>query len=614
MPIVGKAAGAAAEYFGDKVGHALGRETTAEALANIEKTKKALSDYETAAGGISDRIRANKNAADVLGLSPGDAEIEKAKQKYREALEKIHEDKQTTSAGGSAIDTKVIEKRAELEKLKNDAKRFEIGGYDLDPFFTDADQSEANDKVAKAQNELRQLESSRSAANGKMKQLSDAEVAIEKARDAEIAAGQLKRIQGDRDFNTALTQLSIQNQQEIAATNAATLAIGLGADNRAYEAKVASLKAELTKETDAIKEAGRIKLAELQKQEEAQRLLANQGNAGAGKKAKEISEAMRRESLETQAKIDAAKKKNDASVGAERQNTSREDQLAVLRMQGDAGSVSAKLALERLNTSREQDGIEKSLLAIANDAAETDTRRAQAKKDLAALAGVNSAKIDEQLRQNELSILEKQAALGDVTAGYKLEQLRISHEQLETETKLKDLRDHGNTQQRRKATTELEAVGKLRDAGTDNAQRDAGIFVLQQEAALGDKLAEQQLKKIELERKFGDERKKALAVLEDSHSNEKQKTNAHALLSSLDAVQKRAMEQLGGPDRQDSGATLVDQQHITGKSASIGQERDQYAPIVAVGEKHIAVSEAMKDMLKDFLDAMRTSGRPKPLT
>jgi hypothetical protein len=397
FPIVGKIAGGAAEYLGDKVAHIFGKQTTAEIEADAAKAKAALEGFAVATKKIAEDLGRGKNEVALIGLAPDDAAVEKAKQQYAKAIQDLKPLKAALIASAG-----------------------QISGED-----------------AKAQAD-------------KIKQIADDAA---KVRDDEIAKANGKKELAEHEFSGKLVDITRERNQQLEVLGQDLEMKQLNADNRAYEARLSGLKTALSKEIDAVQDAAHKQFEELEKQKAGLQPLAHAGNEEAKNQIAALNEAQTKifeNSQEQQGKLaDSAiveqKAARDAAI--------RDATLASLRAEADAGDAIAKVALDRLTTSREQEATEKALAAIAKDTDATDQQRADAARQILELKRAASIVTTQGLAASELSILEQQAALGSESARIKVEQLQTAKAQADAEAKINAILDDRNSTIRREPAT-----------------------------------------------------------------------------------------------------------------------------------------------------------------
>jgi hypothetical protein len=171
----------------------------------------------------------------------------------------------------------------------------------------------------------------------------------------------------------------------------------------------------------------------------------------------------------------------DQAAAAQNQNLVYKElqdaQLKVLQAQADAGDRNAAVELQRVQSARDQTQEADKLLAIMKDQAATVEQRKTAEQDLKAIQAAQGSAIDKQLRDQNQTVLERQAAYGAagdrVAAKKQLEQLKLtkSFEEQQQQTQA-ILKNPAATDAQKKAAAE-----NLRQfAGTLGKQFDEDIF------------------------------------------------------------------------------------------------------------------------------------------
>jgi hypothetical protein len=593
FPIIGKLVAPVAEGISSALAHMFGKESTAELETDVAAQKRVIESFVRDVAQLKADLSTADKANAILGLDPGAVQVVKAK----EAFAKMGD---------------------EIKQLKQDAvKAASLSPEDIQDQIKGVDKAiaEAQRKSDTKPEELEALQQQRAtlqslAANGIAPQIAQITKLTADAKREEafaIAEGNQKSLQEETDFSNRLKEEAQQRNNAVVNLIGEGHVKELEADNRGYEAKLEQLKVELAKEADVIKQEADKQRAELDKQANTLQPTADLGGSAGAAAQKKIDEIR-----QAQADLDASALKQVNAIGANgatdqakaRDDELRQARLDSLQIEARSGSEVAKLALDRLDTSRQLEATEKALQAIANDAKATDQQRADAAKQLLATKQAQQDANSNSLAQSNLEILTKQAALGDTTAAIKLHQLETAKEQATAEAHINDLLANGNlsAKDRLAAQEQLNALKKLGETQQGNDVKDAGLFLLEQQASLGDKVAAQQIKKIELEKQYNEERQKVLAIL-NSEASAQDKINAKKLLSGLDASEAKAETQLGGNGQKDSQtlATLDTSQYTTGLYASIGQDKDQYQPLLDKQDQHIQVTKDTLNIINQYM-------------
>lgn len=615
IPVIGKLAANVSEGAGTKLAHLLGRQSTAEMEAEIAEKKKAITDFNSTVEKIGKQSKKSDNEAALAGLLPNDAAIEKAKQKYKELQYSLYEQRVAIHKVGTASDDDIYSAQRDVAKATNDT-----------------------DKAA-AQKKLTDLQSrSEDAIKTQLDNIDKIQSNAEKVRDAEIAEANSRRLIETWDFHSKLEDAAVKRNQELKTLDTNLQVTLLETDNRGYAARLVTMQAALDKELHTIEDNAEKQMRALAVERQNLSVAIAAGNRDAIEQAKQLDKAIADIHNNREAQKAAARAAERAEVARSNADELRQARLAGLHLQGNAGDVQAKSEADRLTALREQETLEHTLEAIGQAGAINLFQQAKA---AASVVG---------LRTSELLILQQQGELGNVAAGYQAKQLQLTLQQQEAELKLKaiiedatkpvvedakaqelrldkirfmseflkrnDITDiqrkdaqrqldeatrNPNQERVIEAQRQLEQLKQLRQQQIGNDVKDTGLFLLQQEAALGDKVAEKQLRKLEIEKQYNAEKQKLLGILNNEKATEKQKADAKKLISNLDAVEKRAVQQLGSPEKQQGLASLVEGNMLTGVQASLSQEKDQYAPIVDASDKHKAVSENIRDLLRDYL-------------
>jgi hypothetical protein len=561
IPLVGKPAGEAAEWLGAKLAHAFGKQSTAEMEADIKAKEDILKEFAETEKKLAADLGKNDNEASLVNLLPSEAEIQKAKEKYAATINglKVYE-ANLIKAGGAGQDVRGA--ISEVARIKADAAKVEQA------------------EIAKAH-------------------------AVELAEQNQFASLVREAAQHSAD---EITKLVADGQEKT-----------LEAENRGYEARLLSLETQLKQELNAITEAEQKILAEYDKQAAALQSAADVGDQKAIQRIKDI------EAAKLAAQHSAGDQKSAATNSAYQLEMATKDKaiqdarLSNLRQEAAAGDENAKVLLEQLNSSREREATERALLAIMHDERATDQQRADAGQQLAESRKAQVESGNATLLANEQSILEKQAALGDEGAAKRLRELELTKQQRSEEAQLQAIASDSlaTDQQKLEAEQQLLQLSQLADQqakqAAGNEIKDAGLFLLQQEASLGDKLAAQQVKKLQLEKEYGEEKKKLLDVINDERSGDDARADARKILSGLDAAQTNAEKQASldnkSEDKTPALATLQDSQYLTGVQARAEQERDQYEPVV---QAQALTTQAVNDLaatLKDYFKNQNSAQR-----
>jgi hypothetical protein len=611
FPVVGKLAGEAAEWFGNGIAHIFGKETTAEVQAGLAARELALKNFASALPKIlADTHKATSEAA-LIGLLPSDGDIEKAKLKYKDAHEAIFEQKQTISTAQTPLQDQIDEATEKAKTLRDNAnrqKKWDGIGFDS---FRDADKA-----ATVAEHALQAMIGQRNQAATANANLDAQDVANAKIRDAEIAAANRKRLQEDKDFHNSLRDQNANAAKQLAALDSDYNSKVLEGDNNAYAARILMLKDGLARQVAEIAEAGQKQIEEIEKQESEQQAMADAGNKKALVRLQELQDQKDAIAGHVAGATESATAASAQEQANARSQTIRDAIIAGLSAEAAAGDVNAGIDKERLTIGREREATEKALLAIAGDASYENRQAAQdATQTLAAMRSGYEKILSLNLAASELDILKQRAALGDIDAGIKSHNLELSFQLNEAEAKLNDAKERGNAIQKAEAEKQIAQLRAIPKLEADNTIRDSALFVLQQESSLGDKNAERELKRIEIQKQFNAERMKALAILQAEGSTEKQKADAKKSISSMDAVEKAALSRIGA-EKQNGLASLVEGQYLTGVQASAAQEKDPYQPIVDAQNKNNEIAKSMVDLLAQYLPFLKPniSRPPKKLT
>lgn len=588
IPVIGKLAGKVSDWGGDKIAHLFGKQTTAEAQAEIDEQKKALTDFATEAPKIRANLMKHNNEAALVGLSPTAAQAEKAKQAYRETMEGIFDQRSVPYRAVSELNRQIEEQKQKKTQYIHKMG----GGFDYEA---------ERERDEEADRQIARLESQKTAAQIKLDELTKIEQAAAKVRDFAIAESNAKQLVEQREFSAKFVEIETERVQKLQSLTVNSQAKLYEIYNRAYEGRVVLARAALAQELTTIEEGADKQIAALENQRSLLKPRIDAGDADARKKSDEITDTLDKVQRNKHAQLGVAKTGGANAAYLDRENQLRQETLSILGREEQSGNLLAKLTIERLNTAREQEATEKALQAISRDASATEAQRVAANKQLVELKYAQRYATERELELSSTSILEKQAEAGDTGAAYQAKQVQLSRERLELEIRLRDIKEHGNTEQFIAANQQIEALEKLRFIQTGNDVRDSGLFLLQQEATLGDKVAEKELRKLEIQKQFTAEKQKLIALITTEGANDKQRADARKLLSNLDAVEKRAEQQLGSPEKQQGLASLVEGNMLTGVQASLSQEQSQYAPIVDAADKHRAVSENIRDMMRDYV-------------
>jgi hypothetical protein len=562
IPIIGKQAAKWSEYFGTKLAHAFGKQSTAELEADLKAKKEALKTYAEVVKKLPDELTHSNREAALVGLAPDDAEIAKAQDKYQEAIEKLKPLKQAVLAKAGAIsgDSREDDQQYELQQLQSTAREIT--------------QMQAN------------AEKIRDDALGKLRQ----------QREERTLERNLKDI--DEQVKQGQTLVSLQND-----LNAKLLE----SDNRLYESQQSALKAAVSNRLTIIGDTARAEVQAIEAESRALQAQADKGNHDAINRIAENKARIARINTNAADQTSLVVQGENAELSANRDKAIRDARLSSLRAEAEAGNAVASVELARLNTSREQEDTERSLQAVIKDEQATDAQRLAARQQLAELGRAQFQTRNAELQSSELSILEKQAALGDESAKLKIQQLQTTREQQQAEAQLNAiLADRNSTdQQRVEAQRQLAQLKQLGQAQSAGGVRDAALFALQQEASLGDKIAERQLRKVELEKQYADQKQRLLGILQSETANEQVKADARKTMAALDSSEARALKQLGRAEKQQPElANLQESGYLTGVSARASQETD---PVIDSNREN---TKSIVDAINDLAAYFKGLGNP----
>ena len=129
------------------------------------------------------------------------------------------------------------------------------------------------------------------------------------------------------------------------------------------------------------------------------------------------------------------------------------------------------------------------------------------------------------------------------------------------------------------------------------------LDVLRQEADLGDKAAEKELKKIELQDRYLEQKKKLLAIEQSTTSTADEKKQAAALLADLDSMQGKEPAEKKKKDQTVGPADLEVSQYLTGVSARAEQQKAEYDPIVQAQKEQTGIVKQIADMFGGWIGA-----------
>ena len=597
IPLVGKPAAEAAEWLGAKIAHAFGSESTAEIEAETAKKKQILEDFARDMEKLTKDVGKSDDQVAMIGLLPGEAAIEKAKEDFKHKMD----DLKKVKADAIKRAGEDIEQSSDASNMKD---RLLMGGGDVD--------AEAKKKLEAMKNDLARA---------------NADIAREEANQKKLLAfatdqAHAKQLDEENQFSE-----SLQEAQRKRADLLESLAEGLHqreleADNRGFEARQANLKSQNEKEVRHILQAADEQRRAIEKRINDLTPSANSGDAAAQKQIEAWKQQQAQNEQFLGQAVGAAQDGGAARLSQGKDDQLRQSRLKILQDEAAAGDAAAKTSLRKMEYDKEMDATAKALLAIVKDTASTDQQRVEAKRQLNELDKANkehaaqeSANAEQALRRANLEILQKEAAAGDAAAAAQLLQLQRQQEQLELRKQLLAIEQADpNSKEGKEAHRQLQGLDALGGKQTDADLNAANLDLLQKEGQLGDQNAAREARKLELQKQYNEERAKLLAIENDANSTQEQKEKARKILGGLDAAEKKAEAGLGGGGEDKSAdhrATLEAAQYLTGVSAKAAQEKeDPMRPVVEAQKEQTGVMKTVVDLLKDFLHGQRGVKQP----
>jgi hypothetical protein len=256
---------------------------------------------------------------------------------------------------------------------------------------------------------------------------------------------------------------------------------------------------------------------------------------------------------------------------------------AALKPKADAGDEQAKARMKALD---------EQALKVDDTRAEERAIREKARID-ASIARITLLK---DAREKNLGA---QAALGDQAAAVELAALQRTKELQTTEAALTAvMRDQNATAEQRTQAQRALNDAKAAAAGVSTKEvGDGKEFILQQQAALGNKAAEVELKRLEITKTFRTEKEKLLGVLKDENATAADKKSAAAELTKLDTLQKQALAKAAGAQAAVSGPQLNESRFLSGIGAA-SREKDMTQKLVDNGKELLVTTNKLLGVMQ----------------
>jgi hypothetical protein len=450
------------------------------------------------------------------------------------------------------IEAEMAKKKAILEDFATSAKKFkeELGKEDDEAAIAGLLPSEAavvkaKQEYAKKLAEIKEFGGKIIKAAGEGQDVAEAtaeagrmRVDAENKLNAAIAAAHSKQLEEENEFTNKLEDAQRQRNEALAELINSANIKQLEAEGKGFQARIDQLQTELQKQLATIQSNKDKFLSDLDKQSAELQPKADAGDATAKSRLEDIGIDRARAEADADKQEKAARAGEAAEERASRDKELQQAKLEILKRQADAGNQSAKAELEQSEETEKQKTLENALLDILHDQHATQEQQIQAQKDL-----------------------------NDLKAAQKADEA-------------KKLKDH------------------LQSNDDDLAQTK--IDMLRQEGELGDKNAEREAKKLEIQKQYNDEKKRLLAILNDEKATEEQKSEAKDLLGHIDSDEAKAESQIGkGKDSQAQLASLDASQYLTGVEAKAEQEKSD--PLVDIGKQQVTALEDIASKLSDWL-------------
>jgi len=331
--------------------------------------------------------------------------------------------------------------------------------------------------------------------------------------------------------------------------------------------------------------------------------------------------------------LDKAGKEHAAAEALNTEQALRRTNLELLEKEAATGDLGAAAEVQRLERLQQNVELRKQLQAM--EAKAPDSKEGQeAHRQLAGLDKLEGQQADADLREANLELLQKEGQLGDENAQREVRKLELQKQFNAERAKLlaieKDAKDPAQREQAKQLLGGLDAAQKKAEAGLGDedrkktdAQLDAAkLELLQKQAALGDKAAASEARKLELQKQYNEERQKLLAIENDNsgRTTKAERDQAKGLLAGLDATQKKAEAGLGGGTAAGTGkekeggdhrATLEAAQYLHGVSARGAQDKEQqFAPVVAAQHEQTGIFKTMAGLLAKLAGAAHGNRQP----
>jgi hypothetical protein len=316
----------------------------------------------------------------------------------------------------------------------------------------------------------------------------------------------------------------------------------------------------------------------------------------------------------------------DNGAAGEQQNlthkTLLDAQLKVLQAQGNAGNYLAANEAKRVQAARELEQEQARLLAVYHDINASDEQRNYAAAAYNALKQAATADTSKALDDEELTILQEQAAAGDHVAEAELKRVEAQRSYNEEAAKLTAiLQDQKSTiEQQGRAKAELAQLDQAQTQAVGKALRDQNTALLQQQSTFGRtanerRQAELQLTSQKLKDEFAQREAEAQSILANANATKEQK---QAALDNLKAFAKDAgaeMDKEQLKDRKEQKHSFDAQERgllLTGVAAGALAHRDPQEDVVKnTAEGNKLTADLLKQMGK-LIGVLTPKGGSKP--
>jgi hypothetical protein len=533
LPIVGSTIAPAAEAISAALAHAFGRESTADIEANVKQQEEAIKSFGESSKTLDAAL--HKMSTGLTGWREELAKSEDAYDANLVIIKKMHND--IVALGSTITDhpenleqAKIAATEMQLLTEENDRALADArqGAYQKEQDETNAFYDSMAQIVDKGENELKELREKgtvdhlRAQHQEFQASLSEtiANADKEKGTRDKAARALADTLNKTIDAGTS-SQSGIANDQQDLADRKKAID-SLKAEAAAAQDKIAidSLKAEAAAAQDKIDDDREIlvenKITSMQQAQDELNTKIKENVAGLDQINSKIAQDQGNISKAFGAggaKDTLAKSSSDTTAADKLTDQNRQqaidDALNQTGLDLDQRKLAAGDALAQMQAKRIADQTRDNDLAagyqtiISNTADKfTYQQHTTAQIALNTLKDVETAEASKRIQDDKLSVLQEQASLGNVQARIDLENYKQNQNELVIQQDINDARAKGDAAHADALQNQLNLLKQQSTASTD---KDAGMFLLGQESEGGNKAAERDLKKIQLQKAYSEQ-------------------------------------------------------------------------------------------------------------